>query len=77
MLIGGTLDHDCRMQRSIGYFLESIVCLAPFCKKPLKLTLRGVTNDGEDPSVSITNQYFIKLTKHLRLISCWKPLKQG
>ena len=54
LLIGGTVDHDCSLQRSVGYFLESIVCLAPFCKRPLKLTLRGVTNNDEDPSVSIT-----------------------
>jgi RNA 3'-terminal phosphate cyclase-like protein len=51
LLIGGTVDHDCSVQRSVGYFLESVVCLAPFCKRPLKLTLRGVTNDSEDPSV--------------------------
>jgi RNA 3'-terminal phosphate cyclase-like protein len=50
-LIGGTLEHDCSLQRSIGYFLEPLVLLAPFAKKPIKITLRGNTNGSSDPSV--------------------------
>ena len=53
MLIGGKIDHDCSTQRSIGYYLEGLICLAPFVKNPLKITLRGVTNDQIDPSVRI------------------------
>ncbi|GIY71070.1 RNA 3'-terminal phosphate cyclase-like protein [Caerostris extrusa] len=49
LLIGGKLQHDCGIERSIGYFLEALICLAPFCKKPLEITLKGVTNDGMDP----------------------------
>ncbi|XP_046842177.1 RNA 3'-terminal phosphate cyclase-like protein [Xenia sp. Carnegie-2017] len=67
LLIGGTVDHDCSLQRSIGYFLESVVCLAPFCKRPLQLTLRGVTNDGEDPSVDIIKTVTIPLMKRFLL----------
>jgi len=52
LLAGGTIDHECNPQRSIGYYLEAVVMLAPFCKKPLRLTMRGITNDGFDPSVS-------------------------
>lgn len=51
MLIGGSLDHDCNPQRSLGYYLEPLLCLAPFSKKPFKIVLRGVTNDQNDPSV--------------------------
>lgn len=67
LLIGGNVDHECCVQRSIGYFLESIVCLAPFCKKPLKLTLTGVTNDGIDPSVDIIKTVSIPLIKRFVL----------
>ena len=52
LLVGGTLEHDCSLQRSIGYFLEPLVLLAPFAKTPLKITLRGNTNSSNDPSVS-------------------------
>ena len=50
ILIGGKVDHDCGLGRSIGYFLEVLIAFAPFCKSPLDVTLRGVTNDPADPS---------------------------
>lgn len=54
LLVGGTLEHDCSLQRSIGYSLEPLVLLAPFAKTPLQITLRGLTNGPDDPSVSCT-----------------------
>ncbi|KAH0946003.1 hypothetical protein HN011_004819 [Eciton burchellii] len=51
LLNGGELEHDCSVQRGIGYYLEGIMMLAPFCKKPLDLKLRGVTNNTLDPTV--------------------------
>ncbi|KAK6179261.1 hypothetical protein SNE40_011664 [Patella caerulea] len=53
ILIGGNFEHECNPQRSIGYFLEAIIALAPFTKKPIKATLRGVTNDQIDPTVDL------------------------
>lgn len=63
LLSGGTLEHDCNIQRSIGYYLESLLCLAPFMKNPLKITLRGVTNDQIDPSVDTLKATAIPLLK--------------
>ena len=37
--------------RSIGYYLEGLICLAPFAKNPIEITLRGVTNEDKDISV--------------------------
>ena len=51
-MYGGSLEHDCSGLRGIGYYLESLLCLAPFMKHPLRIVLRGVTNDQVDPSVS-------------------------
>ena len=48
---GGPVVHDCPLSRSMGYFLEPAVMLAPFAKKPLQLTLRGITTDDQDLSV--------------------------
>lgn len=60
LLIGGTVEHDCNPQRSIGYYLEALLCLAPFTKHPLHATLSGVTNSQTDLSVSI-NEYIMSL----------------
>ena len=49
--MGGKVTHVCPPSKAIGYFLEPITCLAPFSKKPLMLTLQGVTNNDVDPSV--------------------------
>lgn len=51
LLLGGTLEHVCSQQRSIGYFLEPLCMLAPFAKKPIRITLKGITNGPDDPSV--------------------------
>jgi len=47
-VVGGKLEHDCGTGRGIGWFLEGILALAPFGKKPLALTLKGITNDDVD-----------------------------
>jgi RNA 3'-terminal phosphate cyclase len=52
IISGGVIVHDCPLTRSIGYFLEPVTMLAPFAKKPLHLTLRGITTDDNDLSVS-------------------------
>lgn len=44
-LIGGQLVHECCKLRGLGYYLEVVFALAPFCKKQLHITLRGVTNN--------------------------------
>ncbi|TFK76295.1 18S rRNA biogenesis protein [Pluteus cervinus] len=53
IIAGGSLTHDCPLSRSIGYFLEPVVMLAPFSKKPLHLTIRGITTDDNDLSVDL------------------------
>jgi len=50
-LTGGVVEHECSLQRSIGYFLEFVLYMAPFMKTALELRLKGVTNDRDDPSV--------------------------
>jgi RNA 3'-terminal phosphate cyclase-like protein len=51
IISGGTVVHDCPLSRSVGYFLEPIIILAPFSKNPLNLTLTGITTDDNDLSV--------------------------
>ncbi|KAK7255787.1 hypothetical protein RIF29_29207 [Crotalaria pallida] len=53
IIIGGTQHrpHDCGLSRSISYFLEPLIVLGLFAKKPLTITLKGITNDSKDPSM--------------------------
>ena len=51
VIMGGKIHHDCPPSRSMGYFLEPLIALAPFGKKNLQLTLTGITNDNVDLSV--------------------------
>ena len=53
VIAGGPVTHDCPLSRSIGYFLEPVIMLAPFSKRPLQLTLRGITSDDRDLSVRL------------------------
>lgn len=51
IISGGSIRHECPPSRSIGYFLEAMLVLAPFGKAPLNLVLTGITNDNVDVSV--------------------------
>ncbi|XP_076174135.1 RNA terminal phosphate cyclase 1 [Ptiloglossa arizonensis] len=51
LLNGGELEHDCSLQRGIGYYLEGIMILAPFCKNSVNAKLKGITNNTIDPCV--------------------------
>ena len=65
IIAGGSVTHDCPLSRSIGYFLEPAVMLAPFSKKPLHLTLRGITSNDQDLSVRFQPEYFVLLKVHI------------
>jgi RNA 3'-terminal phosphate cyclase-like protein len=63
ILAGGSVVHDCN-GRGIGYFLSLAILLAPFCKKPLNLTLRGITNDNVDITVDSVRTVLLPQLKH-------------
>uniref|UniRef100_A0AC35UDD5 RNA 3'-terminal phosphate cyclase-like protein n=1 Tax=Rhabditophanes sp. KR3021 TaxID=114890 RepID=A0AC35UDD5_9BILA len=50
ILIGGSLKFDCGLTRSISYFLEPLVAIAPFCKRPLNVKFEGITNKADELS---------------------------
>ena len=72
LLVGGNLEHDCSRQRSIGYFLEPLMMLAPFAKKPLHITLRGLTSGPLDPSVRDFSHNNIMMFVGVNEIVEWK-----
>jgi RNA 3'-terminal phosphate cyclase-like protein len=42
VIIGGKdLEHDCGLQRGIGYFLEPIILLGLFARSPMSIRLKG------------------------------------
>ncbi|KAK9457619.1 RNA 3'-terminal phosphate cyclase/enolpyruvate transferase [Dipodascopsis uninucleata] len=51
LIVNGTLTHSCPISRSIGYFIEPLLLLAPFGKSALSLTLTGITSNGIDLGV--------------------------
>lgn len=62
-LIGGEIKHNCCLSRSISYYLEVLLSIAPFCKRPLQATLSGVTNDQLDPNVDALKASAIPVIK--------------
>ncbi|XP_015782470.1 RNA 3'-terminal phosphate cyclase-like protein [Tetranychus urticae] len=70
LLHGGHIEHDCGLQKSISYFLQPLIILAPFCKVPIEATLTGITNDQLDVSIDALRQSTIPLVS--KLISVWE-----
>lgn len=70
IIAGGSITHECPLSRSMGYFLEPVIMLAPFAKKPLQLTLRGITTDDHDLSVCLYPTAIPLLGSNANLGSC-------
>ncbi|KAL2458532.1 putative RNA 3'-terminal phosphate cyclase-like protein [Abeliophyllum distichum] len=64
---GRNLVHDCGVSRSIGYFLEPLIVLGLFGKKPLTIRLNGITNDSKDPSVDTFKSATLPMLKRFRV----------
>lgn len=69
-LIGGDeIIHECGLERNITYFLEAILLVAPFAKKPLNIRLRGITHgtgiSSRDPSVDYFRTVVLPFMGHL------------
>ncbi|XP_043726250.1 probable RNA 3'-terminal phosphate cyclase-like protein [Telopea speciosissima] len=76
VLMGGRhLVHDCGLSRSIGYFLEPLVVLGLFGKKPLSIKLKGITNDSKDPSVDTFRSTTLPMLKRFGVPSEGLDLK--
>ncbi|KAI7844417.1 hypothetical protein COHA_002011 [Chlorella ohadii] len=59
------IEHDCGTGRAIGWFLEPLACLALWGKKPLTITLRGITNDNVDCGVDVWRTVTFPLLRQL------------
>ncbi|XP_071542585.1 RNA 3'-terminal phosphate cyclase-like protein [Panulirus ornatus] len=68
VLDGGHLEHNCSLQRGIGYYLEPLFMLAPFCKIPLDITLKGITNNKMDPSVDMIRSSMLPVLKKFLVV---------
>ncbi|XP_077078901.1 RNA 3'-terminal phosphate cyclase-like protein [Siphateles boraxobius] len=63
LLTGGPVEHECHVQRSLGYYLEPLLMLGPFMKSPLRAVLKGVTNGPSDPSPDLLKITAVPLMK--------------
>lgn len=61
-MTGGEVTFDCGLDRSIVYFLEPLLCLAPFSKAAFCLTLTGgLTADLVDGGVDVLRNVNLKI----------------
>lgn len=63
LLQGGTIEHDCCVERGIGYYLEALLMFGLFCKQPLNAKLRGVTSNNIDPSIDLIKTSMVHTLK--------------
>lgn len=47
---GGSLSFDCGLERPIGYYLEMLIPLALFAKKPVSIIFSGITQGSNEMS---------------------------
>ncbi|GAM27009.1 hypothetical protein SAMD00019534_101840 [Acytostelium subglobosum LB1] len=51
VIVGGKATHDCPLSRAIGYYVEALICIAPFAKTPMDINFNGITNNDIDMTI--------------------------
>jgi RNA 3'-terminal phosphate cyclase-like protein len=64
IITGGPVEHDCGTARSVGWFIEGVLPLLPFAKKPVTLALRGVTDDDGDAGADAVRLLHLPVLPH-------------
>jgi RNA 3'-terminal phosphate cyclase-like protein len=59
------LEHDCSTARAIGYYLEPLALISLWGKRPLSITLRGITNEEVDCGVDVWRTVTLPLLRQL------------
>ncbi|XP_009107405.1 probable RNA 3'-terminal phosphate cyclase-like protein [Brassica rapa] len=72
---GKNLVHSCALTRSMGYYLEPLLVLGLFGKKPLSIRLKGVTDDPKDLSVDTVRNATLHILKRFGVPSEGLDLK--
>ncbi|KAF2616805.1 hypothetical protein F2Q68_00038798 [Brassica cretica] len=76
IIMGGkNLVHSCALTRSMGYYLEPLLVLGLFGKKPLSIRLKGVTDDPKDLSVDTIRNATLHILKRFGVPSEGLDLK--
>ncbi|KAJ0079187.1 hypothetical protein Patl1_24206 [Pistacia atlantica] len=72
---GRNLVHDCSVCRSIGYFLEPLIVIGLFAKKPISIRFVGITNDSKDSCVDTFRSTTLPMLKRFGVPSKGLGLK--
>lgn len=76
IVLGGEVNHECVCSRSIGWYLEGILPILVFAKRPTKLILSGVTNNQLDLSVDTLQVVTIPLLRNFGIEGVSLVVKQ-
>lgn len=67
---GRNLVHDCGLSRSIGYFMEPLIVVGLFAKKPLIIKLKGIDPSAVQNKVLTVNIYMPYSWCHIEYLIC-------
>jgi len=77
VLVGGAVEHECPASRGVGYFVEALLLLGLFGRKPLRATLRGVTCGGLDGSADAWRTVGLPLVRRCLGVGVQKAASPG
>jgi RNA 3'-terminal phosphate cyclase-like protein len=68
LLPGGSYSHTCHLDRSLNYYLDALIPLAPFCKKAFDISLQGITSGCDvTRTVTLPHLHYFGITEGLEL----------
>lgn len=78
VVLGGSIRDrfKCGNTRGLSYYLEALLMLAPFGKKPLSITLVGPTETPTDPSIESVQHVLLPLLASFGMDGEYAPAVQ-
>lgn len=73
LICGDRLIHECHPSRSIAYYLEPLLMLAPFAKFAINITLRGPTHGEADICADTVAAVSVPLLRRLTVGTSLSP----
>lgn len=61
----GVLTHACHTSRALSYYARPLLALGPYCSRPLRAVLRGVTHGPADAAVDALPGVAVPLLRRL------------
>ncbi|KAI3403466.2 hypothetical protein KGF56_003750 [Candida oxycetoniae] len=70
IIVGGEITHTCPTSKSVSYFIEPMLMLAPFSKNKFSIIFKGLTNNLNETGIDAIKWGFLPIMEKFGVRDC-------